>query len=95
MKTYTTDTAGRICLGKKFANKIFTLNTKQGNIELTPVQLIPEKEAWLYKNQEALTAVKQGLEQAKLGKAKPLSFNLEDDDAWLEETENPIKGRTR
>ncbi len=95
MKTYTTDASGRLCLGKEFANKMFTLNVKQGNIELMPVQIIPEKEAWLYKNQDALAAVKLGLEQARQGKGKPLTFNLEEDDAWLEETEEKAKGRKR
>ncbi|MCS5707982.1 hypothetical protein CC99x_003600 [Candidatus Berkiella cookevillensis] len=91
MKTYTTDASGRLCLGKEFANKMFSLNVKEGNIELIPVQVIPEKEAWLYKNQDALTAVRQGLEQAKQGKGQPLSFNLEEDEAWLEETEKQSK----
>ena len=83
MKTYTTDASGRICLVKEFANKMFSLVVKHGNIELVPVQIVPEKEAWLYKNSEALMAVQQGLKQAKQCKGKPLSFNLEDDDAWL------------
>lgn len=95
MKTYTTDASGRICLGKEFANKMFSLEIKQGNIELVPVRIVPEKEAWLYKNPEALAALQQGLKQAQQGKGKPLSFNLEDDDAWLEEkTEEEVKGRT-
>lgn len=96
MKTYTTDTSGRLCLGKEFANKMFSLKIKHGNIELVPVQVVPKKEAWLYKNPEALAAVEQGLKQAKLAKGKPLGFNLEDDDAWLEEeAEKQVKGRTR
>jgi len=96
MKTYSTDASGRLCLGKEFANKMFSLQMRHGNIELVPVQVIPEKEAWLYKNPEALAAVKEGLKQAQHGKGKPLSFNLEDDDAWLEEeSEKPVKGRTR
>jgi hypothetical protein len=94
MKTYTTDASGRLCLGKEFANKMFSLQMRQGNIELVPVQVVPEKEAWLYKNSEALAAVKQGLKQAKQGKGKPLSFNVEEDNAWLEEPEK-AKGRTR
>lgn len=96
MKTYTTDASGRLCLGKEFANKMFSLKIKHGNIELVPVQVVPEKEAWLYKNPEALAAVKEGLKQAKHGKGKALNFNLEDDNAWLEEEpEKQGKGRTR
>ncbi|HKY70094.1 MAG TPA: hypothetical protein VJ205_04270 [Gammaproteobacteria bacterium] len=95
MKTYTTDSSGRLCLGKEFANKVFSLQEKQGNIELIPVRLIPEKEAWLYENQEALEAVRLGLNQAKRGEGKPLNFNLKEDDAWLEEGGDPQKGQVR
>ena len=63
---------------------MFSLNVKQGNIELAPVQIVPEKEAWLYKNAEALAAVEQGLKEAKQGKGKPLSFNLQEDDKPLQ-----------
>lgn len=96
LKTYSTDSVGRLCLGKEFANKMFLLQIKHGNIELVPVLVVPENEAWLYKNPQALAAVKQGLKEAKQGKGKPLSFHLEDDDAWLDEgSEKPTKGRTR
>lgn len=75
MKTYSTDSAGRLCLGKQFANKnfIFKLN-EHGSIDLTPVKIIPEREAWLYENKTALNAVNKGLKQAKQGKGKPLSL---------------------
>lgn len=94
MKTYSTDASGRLCLGKEFANKMFSLKVRAGNIELVPVQIVPEKEAWLYNNSEALAAVKEGLEQAKQNKGKPLSFDLEEDNTWLEDTEKEVKGRT-
>lgn len=95
MKTYTTDASGRLCLGKEFANKMFSLHVKHNNIELIPVQIVPEKEAWLYENSDALAAVKQGLKQAQHGKGKRLSFNLEDDDLWLENMGKQVKGSTR
>lgn len=87
IKTYTTDASGRLCLGKEFANKMFSFKMRQGNIELIPVLIIPEKEAWLYKNPEALATVREGLKQAKQGKGKPLNFHLEEDNVWLEEPE--------
>lgn len=72
---------------------MLSLKIRQGNIELVPVQVILEKEAWLYKSPEALAAVRQGLEQAKEGKGKSLNFSLEKDDEWLEAVEKQVKGR--
>ncbi len=86
MKTYTTDQSGRICLGKEFAGKTYAMRANdRGSIELMPVKIVPENDAWLYQNKDAHGAVMEGLEQAKQGKAKPLSFNLDDDVAWLKE----------
>lgn len=51
------------------------------------LQVVPKKEAWLHKNSEAIFAVLEGLKQAKQGGGKLLSFNLEEDDDWLEEAE--------
>lgn len=71
---------------------MFSLKIKSESIELVPVRIIPEQEAWLYQNPEALASVQEGLKQAKLGKGKPLHFNLEDDVLWLAETEPQTTG---
>ena len=36
------------------------------------IYTIPDKEAWLYRNKEALASLKKGLAQARQGKGKPL-----------------------
>lgn len=93
MRIYTIDNAGRLCLGKENAGKQFKMTTsKTGIIELIPVKVIPEHEAWLYENKEALNAVQEGLEQAKEGKTGALSFNLEDDELWLEDEPKQERG---
>ena len=39
------------------------------------LELIPESEAWLYKNRKALESVRKGLKQAAKGKVKKLDIN--------------------
>mgnify|MGYP003338079312 CR=1 FL=1 len=62
------DSQGRLTLGVLAKNKTYTLSYNEvGQILLTPVAVIPEHEAWLYKNPEAYQAVLTGLAQAKEG----------------------------
>lgn len=66
MITRTVDAKGRINLGKRFANRTFIvteINTTEVKLELARV--IPEREAWLYKSDEARASVARGLAQAK------------------------------
>lgn len=44
-----------------------------GEIKLEPVVKIPAKEAWLYKNPEALASVDRGIKDALAGRVGPLS----------------------
>ena len=44
-----------------------------GEIKLEPVVKIPAKEAWLYKNSEALASVDRGIKDALAGRVAPLS----------------------
>lgn len=41
---------------------------EDGDVLLRPVVNVPAREAWLFKNPEALKAVKDGLKEAKAGK---------------------------
>ncbi|WLT40688.1 hypothetical protein NON20_26390 (plasmid) [Synechocystis sp. B12] len=62
------DSRGRIYLGSEVTSKLYRASTNDlGQILLEPVVAIPEREAWLFKNPEALSAVKQGLQESAEG----------------------------
>jgi hypothetical protein len=61
-----TDAKGRITLGGKFANQTVLLEeTSDGDILIRPAKVIPQREAWLYENKNALGMVRRGLRQAR------------------------------
>src|SRR3989338_2680913 len=57
------ETAGTPALYKVYANSA-------GQIILDPQVSIPASEAWLYKNEKAINAVRSGLQAAQEGKVK-------------------------
>jgi len=60
-----TDSRGRLTLGSMAQEKRYrVLVNESGQILLDPVVSIPERELWLWQNQEAIAAVKQGMKQA-------------------------------
>ena len=67
------DHSGRMTLGRRDADKTYSIERKSdGTLILTPVAIIPEKELWIWKNKEALAAVKEGLEQSAKGETVSL-----------------------
>ena len=63
-----TDEKGRIALGSDFSGKNFRIaRSEEGEILLTPVVVIPERDMWLYKNPRALALFQQGLVEAAAG----------------------------
>ena len=67
----TLDTQNRVTLGKLLAGietKLFDAKVIKGKIVLEPMEAIPQREAWLYKNPKALKSVVQGLKDAQDGK---------------------------
>ena len=84
VKTVRPDSKGRITLGKltkEFSG--YTLKeSADGTIVLEPLVELPAREAWLFKNKEALNSVEKGLKESAAGKTKTLgSFakHLDDD----------------
>ena len=66
MTTKTADSKGRIALGKEFAGvPVIIEHINQFEIRVRKARVIPESEAWLWENQDALRTVKQGLKQAQ------------------------------
>ncbi len=66
MTTKLVDKKGRVVLGSAFAGRMVILNDADpGRIIITPAVAIPEHEAWLYKNEEALCLVRAGLDESQ------------------------------
>lgn len=89
--TKQTDSKGRITLGEAFANRTMIVEQQGHDIVLRLARVIPQKEAWLYESEKALSAVRNGLSQARarkyakkspdLAAAAKLAALLKDDDA--------------
>jgi hypothetical protein len=66
MTTRTLDSKGRLVLGPRFANQLVIIDESDSTrIVITPAKAVPEHEAWLYRNDEALKSVLLGLSQAQ------------------------------
>jgi len=65
--TKQADSKGRITLGESFANRTVLVERRDDEIILRLARVIPEREAWLYENNDALASVRKGLAQAKAG----------------------------
>ena len=80
MTTKTADSKGRIALGSRFANRtVIVEELDDSEIRITLAQVIPEREAWLYRNPQALDAVRLGLSQAKAGEFSQSPPDLQHD----------------
>lgn len=87
-QTKTADVKGRVTLGPQVANKLVSITkVTESEYIVKLVRAIPEDEAWLYENPNALTAVRKGLGQARsrqfvkgpnLAADKKLADQLED-----------------
>jgi hypothetical protein len=78
--TKLVDNKGRLMLGNRLAGRMVIVDDSDPNrIVITPAVAIPEREAWLYKNAEALNRVRAGLEQARRGQLSANPPDLEAD----------------
>lgn len=71
------DGRGRINLGN-LAHDISKFNIfrdKEGRFILEPYVDIPLREAWLYKNKQALKSVRKGMQESLEGKLKKLDLD--------------------
>ncbi len=65
------DDRGRLTVGAVAKKKNYRVMINElGQILLDPIVNIPEKELWLWKNQSALSSLKQGLEEAAAGETQ-------------------------
>ena len=67
--TKNVDSKGRLTLGESFANRTVLVEDRgKGELLIKLARVIPEREAWLYENKEAVASVRRGLNQAASGK---------------------------
>jgi hypothetical protein len=65
------DDRGRLTVGAVAKKKNYRVMINElGQILLDPIVNIPEREIWFWKNQSALSSLKQGLEEAKAGETQ-------------------------
>jgi hypothetical protein len=68
-RTRTTDSKGRVTLGERFANRVVIVEESGADeVRVKLARVIPEREAWLYENRAAFSAVRRGLSDAKKGR---------------------------
>jgi hypothetical protein len=63
--TRHTDKKGRLTLGPDYADRDVTVEYEAGRVIIERAVIIPEREAWLYQNPEALDRVRIGLAEAR------------------------------
>ena len=81
------DSKGRLVLGPEYANATVLIEqVAEGEFRVKAAAIVPIREAWLFKNAEALKLVSAGLEQAKTGKVVkgPLQKNA----SWIDKLED-------
>lgn len=75
------DSKGRIPLGMRHAGERYIITEdKKGRFILEKAVLMPEREVWLHKNEEAKKSVLKGLKQAKQKRLKRNIIDLDDDE---------------
>jgi hypothetical protein len=80
------DSRGRLTVGAEASHRQFRIMINdEGQILLDPVVVIPEREAWLFRNPEVALSVLRGIEQSKAGKTKNLGSFAEFLDAGDED----------
>ena len=81
------DGKGRVTLGPEYANKLlFVIRKDDGMIEIRPAETVPSREAWLFRNPDAIASVMWGLVQARAGEFAEAP-DLEADAAVFEDSE--------
>jgi hypothetical protein len=67
--TKVADAKGRITLGAEYAKKTFLIEKiNEDTVTLKLAEVVPRKEAWLWKNKVAFTKVMEGLADAQKGR---------------------------
>ncbi len=73
-KKVKADAKGRVTLGVESAGREFVVRETRTGFEMIAVKTVtvPESEAWLWQNPEALSMVMEGIAESKAGTGRPL-----------------------
>jgi hypothetical protein len=75
ISTKVADSKGRITIGSEYAQKTFLVEKDGGEtIILKMAEVVPIKEAWLWKNKSAFNKVMEGVEDAQKGRFKKVDL---------------------
>jgi len=86
MTTKVVDSKGRIALGSRFVGRtVIVDDSDPERIVITPAVVIPESEAWLYRDKKALNSVRQGLAEAQERRFAKDAPNLDADSTLIDE----------
>jgi hypothetical protein len=73
--TKVADSKGRITIGSEYAKKTFLVEKNgEDTITLKVAEVVPVKEAWLWKNNSAFAKVMEGVEDAQKGRFKKVDL---------------------
>lgn len=85
----TVDSKGRVNVGMALAGSQVIVEEDSSGVVVKPVKAVPAHEAWLWENEAALTAVKEGIEQAASGQVSDGPEDLQADLAFAESIADP------
>jgi hypothetical protein len=86
MTTKVVDSKGRVVLGSRFVGRTVIIDDSDPDkIIITPAVVIPESEAWLYRNPKALNSVRKGLAEAQGRRFAKNAPDLDEDSALAAE----------
>ncbi len=83
MTTKTVDSKGRLALGSAFAGQLVLIDDSDPEkIIIQRAKAIPRREAWLYESDQALSLVRDGVNQARGGQFSVSPPDLQADAAY-------------
>jgi hypothetical protein len=86
MTTKVVDSKGRIALGSRYVGRtVIVDDSDPEKIIIRPAVVIPESEAWLYRNKKALNSVRKGLAEANERRFANDAPNLDADSTIVDE----------
>jgi hypothetical protein len=74
----TVDSKGRVNVGMALAGSQVIVEEDPSGVVVKPVKAVPAHEAWLWENEAALDAVREGVEQAASGQLSDGPENLKE-----------------